>query len=92
MANEIDPPAQIAYTVYQVRDGYVNKQGCASMWNVFWGLLIVSIGLVSGDSVFYGDFSPLTVLFDVLGTFFIGKGLWTMHKRKSATQGTGAKD
>lgn len=60
------------------------------MWNVFWGLLIVAIGLVSGDSVFYGNFSLLTILFDVLGTFFIAKGLWTMYNRKNSPQEDGA--
>lgn len=55
------------------------------MSNVFWGLLIVSIGLVSGDSVFYGDFSALAIIFDCLGLFFIARGLWAMYSRKRST-------
>ncbi len=61
------------------------------MSNVFWGLLIVSIGLISGDSVFYGDFSALTILFDAIGSFFIGRGLWVMYKQRNAAPGEGAK-
>lgn len=62
------------------------------MWNVLGGMFILAIGIVSGDSVFYGDFSVLTVLFDAAGTFFIGKGLLAMYRRKSAPLEAAAKD
>lgn len=62
------------------------------MWNVLWGMLIWAIGIISGDSVLYGDFSVLTVFFDAVGTFFIGKGLLEMYRRKSATPEPAAED
>ena len=44
------------------------------MHNLFWGALIIGIGLVRGSSVFLGDFSFLNILFDGLGLFWLGKG------------------
>ena len=54
------------------------------MRSIFWGAVIIAIGLLRGDSVFHGDFSVLTVLFDALGAFFIVRGLWSL-KRGAAT-------
>jgi hypothetical protein len=44
------------------------------MQNIFWGVLIIGIGLFAGTSVFLGDFSLLSLLFDGLGLFWIGRG------------------
>ena len=54
------------------------------MRSIFWGAVIVAIGLLRGDSVFHGDFSVLTVLFDALGAFFIVKGLWSLKRGTAA--------
>jgi hypothetical protein len=51
------------------------------MQNLFWGALIIAIGLTFGQSVFYGDFSVLNLLFDGLGLFWIGKGVASLLRR-----------
>lgn len=52
------------------------------MRDIFWGVVIIAIGLVRGDSVFRGDFTVLSVIFDALGTFFIVRGLIRMWRAK----------
>jgi hypothetical protein len=53
------------------------------MRNIFWGAIIIAIGLVRGDSVFRGDFSLLAVFFDALGVFFIIRGLFLLRRAKA---------
>lgn len=48
------------------------------MQDIFWGVVIIAIGIVMGGSVFLGDFSLINVFFDGLGVFFIGKGAASM--------------
>ena len=55
------------------------------MKDIFWGAVIIAIGLVRGDSVFRGDFTILSILFDALGTFFIVRGLLRLRAAKQAT-------
>jgi len=43
--------------------------------DIFWGAVLIVIGLVRGDSVFRGDFTILSILFDALGVFFIIRGI-----------------
>lgn len=52
------------------------------MRDIFWGVVIIAIGLVRGDSVFRGDFTVLSIIFDALGTFFIVRGLIRMRSAK----------
>ena len=54
------------------------------MRSIFWGVVIIAIGLLRGDSVFRGDFTVLTVLFDALGAFFIVRGLLTLKRGSAA--------
>jgi hypothetical protein len=54
------------------------------MRSIFWGVVIIAIGLVRGDSVFHGDFSILTVFFDALGAFFIVRGLLAIKAARAA--------
>jgi len=54
------------------------------MRSIFWGAVIIAIGLLRGDSVFHGDFSVLTVGFDALGAFFIVKGLLSLKRGAAA--------
>jgi hypothetical protein len=53
------------------------------MKNIFWGLAIIAIGLIRGNSVFFGNFSLLTFFFDGLGLFWLGKGAWALYNRNS---------
>lgn len=50
------------------------------MRSIFWGAVIIAIGLMRGDSVFRGDFSVLAVFFDALGAFFIIRGLLQLRR------------
>jgi len=52
------------------------------MKSIFWGAVIIAIGLVRGDSVFRGDFGVLSILFDALGVFFIIRGLVSIYRAK----------
>ena len=54
------------------------------MRNILWGAIIIAIGLIRGDSVFRGDFTALSVLFDALGVFFILRGLVTRKRARAA--------
>lgn len=53
------------------------------MQDVFWGIVIIGIGLAMGSSVFFGEFTLFNVFFDGLGVFFIGKGVMSMVGRNS---------
>ena len=44
------------------------------MQDIFWGAVIIAIGLFMGGSVFLGQFTAINFFFDGLGVFFIGKG------------------
>ena len=52
------------------------------MKDIFWGVVLIAIGLVFGGSVFLGDFSLPSIIFDGLGLFFIGRGLVRMNRAK----------
>lgn len=52
------------------------------MQNIFWGVLIIGIGLCFGQSIFLGDFSPLSIAFDGLGLFWLGKGILSLVRRR----------
>ena len=54
------------------------------MKSIFWGAVIIAIGLVRGDSVFRGDFTILSIIFDALGVFFIIRGLVTIYRAKQS--------
>lgn len=46
------------------------------MGSIIAGVVLISIGLIGGGSIFYGEFSLLSVFFDGLGLFWIGKGAY----------------
>lgn len=52
------------------------------MKRIFWGAVIIAIGLIRGDSVFLGDFNILSIFFDALGLFFILRGVLTIYRAK----------
>jgi len=50
--------------------------------SIFWGAVLIAIGLVLGDSVFRGDFNVRSILFDALGVFFIIRGIVGVYRAK----------
>ena len=54
------------------------------MRSIFWGAVIIAIGLVRGDSVFRGDFNIISIFFDALGVFFIIRGVIAVYQAKQA--------
>lgn len=63
-----------------------------AMQHIFWGVLIISIGLYLGSSIFLGDFSPLSFVFDGLGLFWIGKGGLAMYRSRNAAPSPSSSD
>jgi len=57
------------------------------MKNLFWGCLLIGIGLVNGASIFLGDFGLFNLFFDALGSFWVVKGLWELLGPKQGTGG-----
>ena len=45
------------------------------MQDIFWGVVIIAIGLFMGGSVFLGEFTLINFFFDGAGVFCIGKGV-----------------
>jgi hypothetical protein len=61
------------------------------MQNIFWGAVIIAIGLFNGQSVFLGEFGVLNLIFDGLGLFWIGRGVFALvGGRGSADAGPSA--
>ena len=56
------------------------------MKSIFWGAVIIAIGLLRGDSVFRGDFGVIAIVFDALGVFFIIRGLVSIYRAKQQEQ------
>lgn len=52
------------------------------MLDIYWGIVIIAIGVLSDQSVFLGDFSPLNFIFDGFGIFWLGKGILGLNKKK----------
>jgi uncharacterized membrane protein HdeD (DUF308 family) len=50
--------------------------------DIFWGVVLIAIGLIFGGSVFLGDFSLPSIFFDGLGVFFIARGVVRMNRAK----------
>lgn len=53
------------------------------MGSIIAGVVLIGIGLVGGGSVFYGEFTPWSILFDGLGVFWIGKGIRDLMKARA---------
>ncbi len=53
-------------------------QWTTAMGSILAGIVLISIGLFGGDSIFRGEFSLFSVFFDGLGLFWIGKGIYGM--------------
>jgi hypothetical protein len=48
------------------------------MRDIISGLVVLGIGLLTGSSILRGNFSILSILFDLFALFFIGRGLYKM--------------
>jgi hypothetical protein len=53
--------------------------------DILAGLVLIAIGLIFGGSIFLGDFSITSWIFDGLGIFFIVMGLVKMYKSRQTT-------
>jgi hypothetical protein len=54
------------------------------MQNIFWGAAVIAIGLYFDQSIFYGDFTVLNLVFDGLGLFWITKGVVGLLRRNGS--------
>ena len=54
------------------------------MRDIITGVVLIGIGFAFGGSVFLGDLSPMNIVFDGLGTFFIIKGSIRLYKDRQA--------
>jgi hypothetical protein len=54
------------------------------MKDLFWGGLLIAIGLVMGQSIFLGDFGLFNLAFDALGTYWVVKGGVSLARSKKA--------
>lgn len=55
------------------------------MKDILAGLVLIAIGLVFGGSIFLGDFSITSWIFDGLGIVFIVMGLVKLYKSRQTT-------
>jgi len=53
------------------------------MRDIIAGVVLIGIGLAMGGSIFRGDFSLFSILFDGLGLFWIGKGIFGILRARS---------
>lgn len=56
------------------------------MKNIIGGAVLIGLGFVLGDSIFLGNFGVLSILFDGLGLFWIGKGVFQFWREKQPQQ------
>jgi len=56
------------------------------MKDIIAGVVLIAIGFFFGGSIFMGDFSVTSVIFDGLGIFWIVKGLLKMFRDKPEAQ------
>jgi len=65
-------------------EGVQRKSGFQTqgLRDIVAGSVLIAIGLVFGGSVFTGDPTALDWLFDILGSFWILKGLYTLFVQR----------
>ena len=52
------------------------------MKSIISGVVLIGIGFAMGDSIFLGNFNLLSIAFDGLGLFWIGKGILRLRRLK----------
>jgi hypothetical protein len=86
------PPALPKQTPHSVIDGVINSNAelitenpsedktSRGFVDIIAGSVLIGIGFVMGGSVFLGNADTLDILFDCIGLFLIGKGLYKMFR------------
>ena len=59
-------------------DAGVSQNGQRGFRDIVGGAVLIAIGLAYGGSVFTGNPGPFDYVFDLLGTFWIVKGIWKL--------------
>ena len=54
------------------------------MKNIIAGVVLIGVGLAIGDSIFLGNFGILSLIFDGLGFFWIGKGIFQLWRQRQS--------
>ena len=57
------------------------------MKDILAGVVLIAIGFVFGGSIFLGDYSVTSWIFDGLGIVFIVMGLIKLYKHRQQTTG-----
>ena len=52
------------------------------MRNIIAGVVLIGIGFAMGDSIFLGNFGLLSIFFDGLGFFWIGRGVFQLWRQR----------
>ena len=52
------------------------------MKSIIAGVVLIGLGFALGDSVFLGNFGILSILFDGLGLFWIGMGIFQIVRQR----------
>jgi hypothetical protein len=52
------------------------------MKSIIAGVVLIGIGFAMGDSIFLGNFNLLSIGFDGLGLFWIGKGAFRLWRQR----------
>ena len=52
------------------------------MKSIIAGAVLIGIGFGMGDSIFLGNFGVLSLFFDGLGLFWIGKGVFQLWRQR----------
>jgi hypothetical protein len=53
------------------------------MTSLIGGAVLISVGLLLRESVFLGDFTLRSIVFDALGVFFVVYGLVALYRPKA---------
>ncbi len=56
------------------------------MRSIIAGVILIGIGFALGDSIFLGNFGILSLFFDGLGLFWIGKGIFQLWRQRQLQQ------
>lgn len=56
------------------------------MKSIIAGGVLIGIGFAMGDSIFLGNFNILSIFFDGLGLFWIGKGVLRLWRQRQPQQ------
>ena len=52
------------------------------MKNIIAGVALIAIGFAIGESIFLGNFGVVSLFFDGLGLFWIGRGIYQLWRQR----------